>query len=565
FHIFCCNYLLSGSIMKNKAIVLNNQSSVDGITTTPSSPVTDDHHPPNEETIISPDSTPVIRISVEHSRQPSLTQSLDHDAIESLELVLNSVVKVFCTSTPCNFYLPWQMKHQKTKTASGFIIKNKWILSNAHAVTNASSIRIRKHGDATKYSARILYIAHECDLVIMTVDEQKFWLGLEPLTFCSDIPRLQESVTVVGFPIGGDNLSVTKGIVSRVVMSTYSHSKETLLSVQIDAAINPGNSGGPAIQGKHVVGMAFQGQAQAQSIGFIIPVCVIKHVLDDIELHGCYTAFPCMSFNWQKLENESLREYLKIPNDKHGILMTSIDPACILSQVLKKYDVITALDGVPIADDGTVYFRRGERLYFTYMEKSKFVGDTMRFTIIREGKELNILSSLEYIEPLVPKQLHDKHPEYLIYGGIVFTVLSQSYLQEYGEDDWYRKAPTNLVNLTYFSLKEQSDTQIVVLNQILVDDIVNYGISNGSFSNCILETMNDVKIRSIRHLAQEIDRLSNTESGNEYIRFGLDHNQLIIISCERAKKSEARILKQNSISQPRSEHLMSVRLSSKVI
>ena len=42
---------------------------------------------------------------------------------------------------------------------------------------------------------------------------------------------------------------MTKGIVSRVVMSTYSHSLEDLLTIQIDAAINPGNSGGPAIQG----------------------------------------------------------------------------------------------------------------------------------------------------------------------------------------------------------------------------------------------------------------------------------------------------------------------------
>ena len=31
----------------------------------------------------------------------------DHEAIESLELLLNSVVKIFCTSIPCNFYSPW--------------------------------------------------------------------------------------------------------------------------------------------------------------------------------------------------------------------------------------------------------------------------------------------------------------------------------------------------------------------------------------------------------------------------------------------------------------------------
>jgi S1-C subfamily serine protease len=94
------------------------------------------------------------------------------------------------------------MKRQVAKSSSGFIIKNRWILSNAHAVTDASSIRIRKHGDAKKYPARILYIAHECDLVIMTVDDNHFWNRLEPLTLSNDVPRLQESITIVGFPIG---------------------------------------------------------------------------------------------------------------------------------------------------------------------------------------------------------------------------------------------------------------------------------------------------------------------------------------------------------------------------
>ncbi|CAF4960427.1 unnamed protein product, partial [Rotaria sp. Silwood1] len=313
-----------------------------------------------------------------------LETEIDHDAIESLELVFNSVVKVFCTSTPCNFYLPWQMKRQITKTASGFIIKNRWILSNAHVVTNASNIRIRKHGDAKKYPARILHIAHECDLAIMTVDDNIFWNGLEPLTLTNDVPRLQESITVVGFPIGGDNLSVTKGVVSRVVMSTYTHSLEFLLTIQIDAATNPGNSGGPAIQGKHVVGMSFQGQTQAQSIGYIIPVLVIKHVLDDIELHNKYTAFPIMRFYYQPMENTSYREYLKLNDDQHGILVTSVEKACVLSKILQQDDVITAIDNVPIADDGTIYFRRGERLNFKYLEKLKFVDDTVTFTIIRQ-------------------------------------------------------------------------------------------------------------------------------------------------------------------------------------
>ena len=56
----------------------------------------------------------------------------------------------------------------------------------------------------------------------------------------------QDSILVAGYPLGGDSLSITKGIVSRVTMTRYAHASNKLLGIQIDAAINPGNSGGPA-------------------------------------------------------------------------------------------------------------------------------------------------------------------------------------------------------------------------------------------------------------------------------------------------------------------------------
>ncbi len=52
----------------------------------------------------------------------------------------------------------------------------------------------------------------------------------------------RDEILVAGYPQGGDSLSITKGIVSRVVMTRYAHSSNKLLGIQIDAAINPGNS-----------------------------------------------------------------------------------------------------------------------------------------------------------------------------------------------------------------------------------------------------------------------------------------------------------------------------------
>ena len=65
---------------------------------------------------------------------------------------------------------------------------------------------------------------------------------------------VQDSILVAGYPLGGDSLSITKGIVSRVVMTRYAHASNKLLGIQIDAAINPGNSGGPAFSDLQEVG-----------------------------------------------------------------------------------------------------------------------------------------------------------------------------------------------------------------------------------------------------------------------------------------------------------------------
>ncbi|CAI7771412.1 unnamed protein product [Closterium sp. NIES-54] len=84
---------------------------------------------------------------------------------------------------------------------------------------------------------------------------EEFWAGLNPLPL-GDVPQLQESVAVVGYPQGGDNISISMGVVSRVEPTKYAHSGAHLLAIQIDAAINPGNSGGPALVMTHVPVMA---------------------------------------------------------------------------------------------------------------------------------------------------------------------------------------------------------------------------------------------------------------------------------------------------------------------
>lgn len=75
---------------------------------------------------------------------------------------------MFCTYTKPNFNQPWSMKPQNRCTASGFIVAGRKILTNAHAVAYHTSVQVRKQGSADKVTARVVAIAHDCDIAVLT-------------------------------------------------------------------------------------------------------------------------------------------------------------------------------------------------------------------------------------------------------------------------------------------------------------------------------------------------------------------------------------------------------------
>lgn len=171
---------------------------------------------------------------------------------------LNAVVKVYCTHTAPDYSLPWQKQRQYTSTGSAFMIGDGKLLTNAHCVEHYTQVKVKRRGDDTKYVAKVLARGVDCDIALLSVESEEFWKGAEPLQLGS-LPHLQEAVTVVGYPLGGDTISVTKGVVSRIEVTSYAHGSSDLLGIQIDAAINPGNSGGPAFNDQgECIGVAFQ-------------------------------------------------------------------------------------------------------------------------------------------------------------------------------------------------------------------------------------------------------------------------------------------------------------------
>ncbi|MBN2642162.1 MAG: serine protease, partial [Victivallales bacterium] len=301
----------------------------------------------------------------------------------------SSVVKIFSVKSRPSYYQPWRNYADSSSTGSGVAIPGNRILTNAHNIANQTFIQVRKQGDQRKYVAKLEIAGHECDLAILSVNDPDFFKRMSFMEF-GNLPHLQDKVNVLGYPVGGDNISVTEGVVSRIEPVNYSHSGRKLLAVQIDAAINPGNSGGPVVKDGKIVGLAFQGLSQSQNIGYIIPVPVIKHFLEDIKKNKAYKGFPEFSVMVMPLENPDMRKWLKMKDDDTGVMVVDIPLHEKVKNIFMENDVILEVDGVKIANDGTIPFRDNEVVFYEYLFWEKHIGDICKLKILRDGKVIEL-------------------------------------------------------------------------------------------------------------------------------------------------------------------------------
>ncbi|KAK1299617.1 hypothetical protein QJS10_CPB13g00762 [Acorus calamus] len=458
---------------------------------------------------------------------------------------LNAVVKVYCTHTAPDYSLPWQKQRQYTSTGSAFMIGDGKLLTNAHCVEHGTQVKVKRRGDDTKFVAKVLARGIECDIALLSVENDEFWKGAEPLRF-GHLPSLQDAVTVVGYPLGGDTISVTKGVVSRIEVTSYAHGTSDLLGIQIDAAINPGNSGGPAFnEHGECIGVAFQvyRSDDAENIGYVIPTTVVSHFLDDFERNGKYTGFPCLGVLLQKLENPALRACLKVPNNE-GVLVRTVEPTAPASEVLKEGDVIVSFDDVHVGCEGTVPFRSTERIAFRYLISQKFAGDMAELGIIREGSYMKVQTALQPRVHLVPYHIEGGQPSYLIIAGLVFTPLSEPLIDEECEDSIGLK----LLAKARYSLAKFKGEEIVILSQVLANE-VNIGYED--MSNQQVLKFNGTQIKNIHHLAHLVDSCKD-----KYLVFEFEDNFLAVLEREAATAASPCVLKDYGIPSERSSDLL---------
>ena len=449
--------------------------------------------------------------------------------------IREAIVKVYTVHSRPDYYTPWNLRGTQSSTGSGAVIEGNRILTNGHVVRDHTFVQVRRFGESRRYQARVLYVSHRADLAILTVDDPAFFAGVEPLTF-GPLPETQEEVNVYGFPMGGDTLSITKGVISRIEHQVYVHSSASLLAAQIDAAINPGNSGGPAIVDGRIVGVAMQGISQAENIGYIVPAPVIAHFFEDIA-DGDFNGIPSLGIVTQPMENPDFRRRYGMDGDESGVLVLHTVYGSSADGFLRPDDVLLAINGNPIADDATIAFRPGERTHFAYYIQKQQVGGTVNIDILCEGErsqlEIPLRHALER-DWLVPLEMYDVLPTYYIYGGVVFVPLNVNLLGMWGRN-WVNTAPRELVVYLARNYVTEEQDEVVVALKVLAAN-VNQGYHGEN--HWVIEAVDDHPIRNLRHLIELVEAGVN----NEFVEFRSTGGQKIVLDRQRVAKEQDAIL-----------------------
>ena len=262
---------------------------------------------------------------------------------------------------------------ERRSSGSGFIIREDgYLVTNAHVVGDAERIQVRL-SDGRRFDARLVGLDERVDLALLKIEVK----GV-PVAQLGDSNRTRvgEFVLALGHPFGLEQ-TVSFGIVSRkgAPIQVASPGFEF---IQTDAAVNPGNSGGPLVNmAGEVVGVNSMAAVNG-SIGFAIPVNLVKALLPQLAEKG-KVEWGWLGVSIAEVPDEDIAKFgLK---DARGVLIRQVVTGQPADQGgIKANDVVLSVDGAAV--EGPRDLQR--------IISSTPVGKSVKISLMREGKETEV-------------------------------------------------------------------------------------------------------------------------------------------------------------------------------
>jgi S1-C subfamily serine protease len=468
------------------------------------------------------------------------------------DFVKRAVMKIQTTHRYPDPFSPWNKSSPTESSGTGFLIESDRILTNAHVVFYASQIYVTPNQSDEKLEASVEAISYGLDLAVLKLQNAESIRGTRPLTLDTELTPLRTDVSVYGFPIGGNQISITKGIVSRIEYAEI-HANQLGLRTQIDAATNPGNSGGPAISNGKVVGVAFSGIRHADNIGYLIHSTEVIGFLKDIE-DGTCDGKPNFWDQFQPVENPALRSKLQLPKGMGGVMISSVRGLTEESPLVQG-DVITKIGPHALDWQGNVKVN-DLTLSFLYYVPLLAENGSVPMTLWREGREIELQCPTPNKVRLLVPDMEGDYPKYFIFGPLVFEAATAQVVESLISDkDWLlylamRQSPL------LSSLSKPSTPQLEEI-VFIPAPLFSHRSTKGyrPIQLLVVRAINDVKIRSLAHL---VEILRDCQDEFLEIQFADYDSERLIFNRQELADATDEVLADNGVRKQCSDVLLPV-------
>ncbi|HAV63024.1 MAG TPA: hypothetical protein DCY13_11745 [Verrucomicrobiales bacterium] len=442
-----------------------------------------------------------------------------------------------------NHIQPWTRRSQ-TFQKSGVVIDKRSILTTADQMNDLLLVRIQKGGRGKWFSGKLLWIDYHANLALVTCEEDEFWDGMRPASLMSKIP-LSGEARILRWREG--KIDARKMEINRARVQVGRQTFIDLMHLELNGEAQGVGWGDPVIDGSRIIGLM---EEQESGGALAVPSPFIRSILEAREKED-YPGLGFFNFYWQRAENPETLQALKLENTDHGVIV--IQPLAKLGEesVLKQKDVILKIDGYEIGPEGDYQDPIYGRIMLEALgSRNRFAGDKVPMTIWRDGKLMEIeyeLPKAEFEEEMIPDELFDQEPEYLIAGGFVFQPLTVPYLKSWG-GDWQRRAPFRLAYLKQ-AIPTEKQEAIVILSLVLPDP---YNLGYQDIRALIVRRING---RKIVHLEDVETALKSPQDGFHIIEFAQgDSPGKIVLDAGDLSNATERVLSRYGINNDRLIH-----------
>jgi S1-C subfamily serine protease len=466
----------------------------------------------------------------------------------------DSVVKVVATLSYPNPLQPWAKGKAVEVSGTGVIIEGKKVLTNAHLVSYASEVYVQPRPGGNKFEAKVAGVGTDVDLAVLTVKDEKFFDKRPALPRARKLPKVQEAVTVHGFPVGGAEMSVTKGVVSRIDHgAAYGPAPGTL--IQVSAAVNPGNSGGPAVANNEMIGVVCSRLEEAENIGYVIPNEEIDGFFAQLK-DGRYQPKPieAAGTEYQRLENPALRRMLKLDDKTRGLLVRPPErrPA---DYPLREFDVLTKIGPHPINNDGRVRLENDVLVPFVTLLPRLTRGGSVPVTVLRDGKEVAAVLPVTTCDNRLIRDYAGEKPAYFIHGPLVFSPAKGEVVSLYFRMNPYLSTGDSPLSTRRFDRARFPGEELVVVTRPMFQHKIARGYEDPV--GRVVKEVNRVRVKNLVHLVETI-----RDSKDTFLtfRFAEEGSDLLVFDRREMDHVTEEIMEENGIAPTRrgSEEVLKV-------